>query len=54
MVEADIRYSDQIEEFRREIFEHAPGDGNRFAGCMLLDEADSTENWIKNESAQKR
>ena len=23
-------------------------------GCMLLDEANSTEDWIKNESAQKR
>ena len=46
LVEASVEYADQIEQLRREVFEYAPDDGNRFAGCMSLEEVDSAEAWI--------
>ncbi len=47
LVEASDEYAGQIEQFRREIFEHDPEDGNFLAGCMSLEETDSAEDWIK-------
>ena len=46
LVEASVDYTYQIEQFRREVFEYDPDDGNRFAGCMSLEEVDSAEAWI--------
>ena len=45
LVEASAEYADQAEQFRREIIGHDPDDGNRFAGCMSLDEVNSAEEW---------
>ena len=47
LVEASMEYAEQIAEFRREIFEHDPDDGNRLAGCMSLEEGNIAEAWIK-------
>ena len=46
LVEASVEYADQIEQLRREVFEHDLDDGNRFAGCMSLEIVDSAEAWI--------
>ena len=47
LFEASAEYADQAEQFRREIIGHDPDDGNRFAGCMSLEEVNSAEDWIK-------
>ena len=47
LAEASDEYAEQIEQFRREILEHDSDDGNRFAGCMSLEEAESAKEWIK-------
>ena len=47
LIEATSEYAEQIWQFRREVFEHDPDDGNRFAGCMSIESANSAEEWIK-------
>ena len=46
LVEASVENAGQIEEFRREIFEHDLDDGNRLAGCMSLEEGNRAADWI--------
>lgn len=46
LVEASVEYAEQIEQFRREVLEHDPDDGNRFAGCMSLEDGISAAEWI--------
>ena len=47
LVEATLEYAGQLWQFRKEVFEHDPDDGNRFAGCMSIESASSAEKWIK-------
>lgn len=47
LIELNIKYAKQVWQFRREVFEHDPDDGNRFAGCMSIESANSAEEWIK-------
>ena len=47
LIEATIEYAGQLRQFRKEVFEHDPDDGNRFAGCMSIESANSAEEWIK-------
>lgn len=47
LVEATLEYAGQLWQFRKEVFEHDPDDGNRFAGCMSIEFASSAEKWIK-------
>ena len=37
LVEATPEYAEQLWQFRSEVFEHDPDDGNRFAGCMSIE-----------------
>ena len=47
LIEATPEYAGQLWQFRKEVFEHDPDDGNRFAGCMSIESASSAEEWIK-------
>ena len=47
LVEATPEYAEQLWQFRSEVFEHDPDDGNRFAGCMSIESASFAEEWIK-------
>ncbi len=47
LIEATPEYAEQLWQFRKEVFEHDPDDGNRFAGCMSIESANSAEEWIK-------
>ena len=53
LIEANIKYEEQVWQFRREVFEHDPDDGNRFAGCFSLDESGSSEEWIRSCQLRK-
>lgn len=47
MIEPQIKYADDIWEFRREILEYDANNEDQFAGCMSLDVCKSAEEWIK-------
>ena len=47
LIEVTPEYAGQLWQFRKEVFEHDPDDGNRFAGCMSIESASSAEKWIK-------
>ena len=47
LIEATAEYAEQLWQFRKEVFEYDPDDGNRFAGCMSIESAGSAEEWIK-------
>lgn len=47
LIEPTIEYADQIWDFRAEILETDADSEDRFAGCLSLDTAASSEEWIR-------
>lgn len=47
LIEPNIKYADDIWEFRQEIFDFDAESEDQFAGCISLDESKSAEEWIK-------
>ncbi len=47
LIEAAPEYAGQLWQFRKEVFEYDPDDGNRFGGCMSIESANSAEEWIE-------
>lgn len=47
LIEIEMKYADDIWEFRQEILQCDAENEDRFAGCMSLDECTSAEEWIK-------
>lgn len=47
LVEATPEHTEQVWQFRKEVFDCDNEGESRFAGCLSLDEADSAEEWIR-------
>lgn len=47
LIEPEIKYSDEIWKFRREILDCDAESEDQFAGCLSLDVSTSAEEWIK-------
>lgn len=47
LIEPELKYADDIWEFRREILECDAENEDQFAGCISLDVSKSAEEWIK-------
>ena len=47
LIEPEMKYADDIWEFRQEILDHDAENEDQFAGCISLDESMSAEEWIK-------
>lgn len=46
LIEPELKYADDIWEFRKEIFECDAENEDQFAGCISLDESSSAGEWI--------
>lgn len=46
LVEVQMKYADDIWNFRQEVLECDAENKNQFAGCLSLDESKSAEEWI--------
>ena len=47
LIEPEMKYADEIWEFRQEILDCDAENEDQFAGCISLDESTSAEEWIK-------
>ena len=47
LIEPEMKYADEIWEFRQEIFDCDAEHEDQFAGCISLDISKSAEEWIK-------
>ena len=47
LIEPEMKYAEEIWEFRQEIFDCDAEHEDQFAGCISLDESMSAEEWIK-------
>lgn len=46
LIEADVRYNRELEEFKKEILEFDADNEDQFAGCLGLKDAASSDEWI--------
>ena len=53
LIEVNIKYADDIWQFRQEILECDAESEDQFAGCMSLDTSKSAEEWIKTCELRK-